>query len=196
MIAVIQYGAGNVRSVLSALRRLGHEGVLTDDPDTIRRAERVIFPGVGEASSAMAALRERGLDEVISSLERPFLGICLGMQMMCSFSEEGDTEGLGIFPERVMRFPSGRGCKIPHMGWNGIAALGGRLFAGVDEESYAYFVHSYYVPLSPFTAARCSYDGICFSAALERGNFMGTQFHPEKSGSVGEKVLASFLEAI
>ena len=196
MIAVVRYGAGNVRSVLSAMRRLGYDGVLTDDPEAIRSADKVIFPGVGEASSAMALLREKGLDEVLSSLEQPFLGICLGMQLMCSFSEEGGTEGLGIFPESVRLFPKGNGVKIPHMGWNSIENPRGALFDGISGESYFYFVHSYYVPLSPYTAAECTYDGITFSAALAKGNYLGTQFHPEKSGSAGERVLSSFLEAI
>lgn len=194
MIAVVKYGAGNIRSVLSALYRLGYEGIVTDDPDTIRCADKVIFPGVGEASQAMKALREKGLDDVLRSLTQPFLGICLGMQLMCSFSEEGDTEGLGIFPERVIRFPSSADSKVPHMGWNSISDLKGPLFGSVSEGSFMYFVHSYYVPLSQNTAATCSYGGIEFSAALAEDNFMGTQFHPEKSGSSGERILSAFLE--
>ena len=184
-----------MQSVLSALSRLGADGVLTDDPDVIRSADKVIFPGVGEAGSAMKALRSRGLDDVIRSLRQPFLGICLGMQLMCSFSEEGDTEGIGVIESPVLRFPSGRGCKIPHMGWNAISSLQGRLYKDLEEGAYMYFVHSYYVPLSEYTSAVCSYDGLEFSASLEKDNFSLTQFHPEKSGGEGEKILKAFLEA-
>ena len=194
MIAVIKYGAGNVRSVLSALRRLGTEGVLTDDPAAIRNADRVIFPGVGEASSAMRILREKGLVSVIRSLRQPFLGICLGMQLMCGYSEEGDTECIGVLPSRVLRFPEGRGFKIPHMGWNTIGETRGTLYDGMDGH-YMYFVHSYYVPISEYTSAVTEYDGVRFSASLEKDNFFLTQFHPEKSGDEGEKVLRAFLEA-
>lgn len=195
MIAVIRYGAGNVRSVVSALRRLGADGVLTDDPGVVLGADKVIFPGVGEASSAMAALREKGLIEVIRSIERPFLGICLGMQLMCESSEEGDTECIGSIPVPVLRFPSGRGFKIPHMGWNQIGQTKGTLYGGGMDGSYMYFVHSYYVPLCSYTSAVAEYDGIEFSASLEKDNLMLTQFHPEKSGDEGEKVLRAFLEA-
>ena len=195
MIAVIRYGAGNVRSVLSALARLGTEGVLTADADVIRAADRVIFPGVGEASSAMTSLASSGLIDTIRSLRQPFLGICLGMQLMCGHSEEGDTDCLGVIPSPVLRFPEGVGYKIPHMGWNTISALKGPLFSGVEEAEYMYFVHSYYVPLSEYTSAVCSYDGIEFSAALEKDNFFLTQFHPEKSGDAGERILKAFLEA-
>ncbi len=195
MIAVVRYGAGNIRSVLSALSRLGARGELTDDPDVIRKADRVIFPGVGEFSSAMADLKAKGLIDVLSSLERPFLGICLGMQLMCQSSEEGNTEGLGIFPLPVLRFPSGKD-KIPHMGWNSIEDSGTKLFADVRKEGYFYFVHSYYVPYSQeYTAASCQYAGVRFSASLVKDNYMGTQFHPEKSGRDGESLIRSFLEA-
>ena len=194
MIAVIKYNAGNILSVMCALERLGAEAVLTDDPDTIRRAGRVIFPGVGEASTAMRYLDERGLSDVIRGLDQPFLGICLGMQLMCSFSEEGNTECLGIFPEHVRLFPKGQGYKIPHVGWNTVSPLSGPLFSGVLDESYFYFVHSYFVPLSSDASSVTSYDGLDFSASLSRGNFHGVQFHPEKSGEAGEMILRNFLE--
>ena len=192
--AVIQYGAGNTRSVLSALSRLGYEGVLTDDPDVIRKSDKVIFPGVGEASSAMRLLKEKGLDEVIMSLTQPFLGICLGMQLMCSHSEENNTECLGLFQSPVLHFPQSEGFKIPHMGWNNIHSLHGPLFSSCRENSWCYFVHSYYVPVSESTTAVTDYDGIALSAALQKDNFYGTQFHPEKSGETGERILRSFME--
>lgn len=194
MTAVIRYNAGNVLSVMNALSRIGSDAVLTDDPDTIINSDRVIFPGVGEASSAMRYLREKGLDEVIKGLTQPFLGICLGMQLMCSSSEEGDVECLGIFPERVSLFPRGRGFKIPHMGWNTLERTSGPLFRGIQDEEYAYFVHSYYVPSSSSSSALTEYDGITFSSALSRDNFHGVQFHPEKSGRTGERILRNFLE--
>lgn len=194
MIAVIKYGAGNVRSVLSALSRLGYEGTLTDDKSIIESADKVIFPGVGEASSAMTALRNKGLVDVIRRLKVPFLGICLGMQLMCSNSEEGDTDCIGVIPSSVLRFPEGRGFKVPHMGWNTIESSKGLLYKNVPDESYMYFVHSYYVPISEYTSAITEYDGIRFSASLEKDNFMLTQFHPEKSGDRGELVLKAFLE--
>ena len=196
MIAVIRYSAGNVLSVMNALSRLGKDAVLTDDPAMINSADHVIFPGVGEASSAMRYLREHGLDEVIRNLTRPFLGICLGMQLMCSASDEGDTGCLGIFPERVTLFPGGRGYKIPHMGWNNLENLSGPLFSHVSPGEYVYFVHSYYVPVSRYSSAIAEYDGLSFSASLSKDNFHGVQFHPEKSGDVGERILRSFLEEI
>lgn len=196
MIAVIRYNAGNVLSVMNALSRLGADAVLTDDRSIIEAADKVIFPGVGEASSAMAHLKKTGMADVIKNLKQPFLGICLGMQLMCSYSEEGNTEGLGIFPESVREFPRSRGYKIPHVGWNTISDLKGPLYKTTAENSYVYFVHSYYVPLSENTTARCSYDDMDFSASLSYGNFHGMQFHPEKSGSEGEKMLRSFLEDV
>ena len=196
MIAVIRYSAGNVLSVMNALSRIGKEAVLTDDPGIISEADHVIFPGVGEASSAMGYLREHGLDEVIRNLKQPFLGICLGMQLMCSSSDEGGADCLGIFPEHVTLFPSGRGYKIPHMGWNTIGSLSGPLFSNVRSDEYVYFVHSYYVPLSEYASAVTEYDGISFSSALSKDNFHGVQFHPEKSGETGERILRSFLEAV
>lgn len=196
MIAVIRYNAGNVLSVMNALGRIGAEAVLTDDPAVIASADHVIFPGVGEASSAMGYLAASGLDEVIRNLKQPFLGICLGMQLMCGSSDEGSTECLGIFGERVTLFPGGRGFKIPHVGWNTISGLSGPLYRGLPEDSYVYFVHSYYVPLSADASASADYDSIRFSASLSSGNFHGVQFHPEKSGEVGERILRNFLEAI
>lgn len=199
MIAVLKYNAGNVFSVLNALRRIGVEPVLTDDAQTLRNADRVLFPGQGEASNAMRYLREHNLDEVLLSLRKPVLGICIGQQLMCSHSEEGDTDCLGIFPMEVKRFqPKTLADKVPQMGWNSIsfAGLNGSigLFAGVEEGSFIYNVHSYYVPLSDeYTIAKCDYI-LPYSAALNRDNFFATQFHPEKSGSVGEKILRNFLE--
>lgn len=196
MIAVIKYNAGNILSVMNALWRLGKDAVLTDDPDTIRKADRVIFPGVGEASSAMRYIREHALDEVIVSLQRPFLGICLGLQLMCSYSEEGDTECLGIFSDKVSLFPSDRGYKIPHVGWNTISNLRGSLFCNELEDEYMYFVHSYYVPMSKYCSSVTEYDGLSFSSSLEKDNFMGVQFHPEKSGKMGNLILKRFLEEL
>ena len=194
MIAVIRYNAGNVQSVMNTLSRFGAEAVLTDDPDVIRDADKVIFPGVGEAGSAMRYLNEHGLSALIRSLKQPFLGICLGMQLMCSFSEEGNTECLGIFPETIHQFPKGQGFKVPHMGWNTISNLSSPLFTGLENESYVYFVHSFYVPLSSYTTAETEYGGIKFTSALSRGNFHGVQFHPEKSGDCGMEIIRAFLE--
>ena len=189
---IIDYGAGNVFSVATALERLGVRSALTSDPDVIRRAERVIFPGVGQAGQAMERLVRTGLDEVIPRLTVPVLGICLGMQLMCARSEEGQTEGLGIFPLDVKKF--GGGVKVPHMGWNNLSELKGPLFKGLGEEApRMYFVHSYYVPVSGFSAAVCDY-GFAFSAALEKDNFFGCQFHPEKSSAMGQAVLKNFLK--
>ena len=192
-IAIIKYNAGNIRSVDCALRRLGVEPVITADEEALRRADRVIFPGVGEAATTMEHLRASGLDRVIQSLQQPVLGICLGMQLMCRHSEEGDAEGLGIFDAEVRRFASAHPeDKVPHMGWNTISRTCGPLFDGFDAEEYVYFVHSYYVPLHPCTAAVTDYI-LPFSAALHKDNFHATQFHPEKSGSVGERILRNFL---
>lgn len=189
---IIDYGAGNVFSVATALERLGVRSALTSDPDVIRRAERVIFPGVGQAGQAMERLVRTGLDEVIPRLTVPVLGICLGMQLMCARSEEGQTEGLGIFPLDVKKI--GGGVKVPHMGWNNLTELKGPLFKGLGEEApRMYFVHSYYVPVSGFSAAVCDY-GFAFSAALEKDNFFGCQFHPEKSSAMGQAVLKNFLK--
>lgn len=192
--AVIRYNAGNIRSVLLALERIGAPAVVTDDPDRIRAADRVVFPGVGEASSAMRYLCDRGLDQVIRSLRQPFLGICLGMQLMCRHSEENDTPCLGIFDEDVRRFdPDGRPFKVPQMGWNAVSSLRGPLFHGIPEGTHVYFVHSYHATTGPDTLALADHI-LPFSAALGRDNFFGVQFHPEKSAAPGERILRNFLE--
>lgn len=191
-IAIVKYNAGNVESVKNALHRLQVEPILTDDAETLRRADKVIFPGVGEASSAMNYLREKNLDAVIKSLTQPVLGICLGMQLLCEFSDENDTECLGILPYRVRRFVS-ETLKIPQMGWNNIFDLKTDLFRGIEENSYVYFVHSFYVEAGAETIAACDY-GVKFSAAVNHENFYAAQFHIEKSGAVGERILENFLK--
>ena len=195
-IVIIKYNAGNIRSVLFALERLGFTGTVTDDPLDIRQATHVIFPGVGAANSAMPYLIERGLDDVIRSLKQPFLGICLGMQLMCSHSEENDTECLGLFDIAVKKFPpvdqDGNALKIPHMGWNRLEALRSPLFRGLGQDSFCYFVHSYYAERSEYTIAETQY-GLPFSSALQQENFYGVQFHPEKSADIGERILKNFL---
>lgn len=193
-IVVIKYNAGNIFSVSSALKRLNIEPVVTDDKLLIQQADKVIFPGVGEASTTMKYLRESGLDQTIVALKQPVLGICLGMQLMCRHSEEGYTDCLNIFDVDVIRFlPRNHQDKIPHMGWNTITDLKKPLFDVTLENEYVYFVHSFYVPLSEHTAATTDYIQP-FSAALHKENFSATQFHPEKSGSIGERILANFLE--
>jgi glutamine amidotransferase len=193
MIAIVDYKMGNLRSVENALRRLGAEFVVTADADEIKRADRVLLPGVGNAAEAMENLRKAGLVEVIRSLRRPVLGICVGMQVMCRHSEEGDVECLNIFDARVKRFVPAPDVKVPHMGWNRIGNLESKLFKGLDGGSYVYFVHSYYPELCPDTIAT-SHHGVMFSAALKYENFYGTQFHPEKSGDVGERIIENFLK--
>ena len=193
MIAIIDYKMGNLRSVENALKRLGAEFCVTADPDIIRAADRVLLPGVGNAAEAMHNLREAGLVEVIRSLRRPVLGICVGMQVMCRHSEEGDVECLNIFDSHVKRFTPAPDLKVPHMGWNQIGNLESKLFKGLDGGSYVYFVHSYYPELCPDTIAT-SRHGVMFSAALKYENFYGTQFHPEKSGDVGERIIENFLK--
>jgi glutamine amidotransferase len=190
-IAIVKYNAGNVESVKNALNRLGIEPILTDDADVLKSADRVIFPGVGEASSAMKFLRERNLDAVIKSLTQPVLGICLGMQLLCESSDENETKCLGILPYRVRKFASEK-LKVPQMGWNNVFDLRSDLFAGVDENSYVYFVHSYYVESGKETIAACDY-GIKFSAAVRHENFYAVQFHAEKSGAAGARILENFL---
>jgi len=196
-IVIIKYNAGNIESVNNALNRLGVNAEITADPDKIRKADKVIFPGVGEASTTMAYLRENKLDELIVSLKQPVLGICLGLQLMCSHSEENDTECLGIFDEKVKRFIPNPGeeyiTKVPHMGWNAIKDLKSDLFTADLENEYVYFVHSYYAEKSEHTIATCNYI-LPFSAALHRDNFYATQFHPEKSGTIGAKILENFLK--
>jgi len=190
-VAVIKYNAGNTASVVNALARLGVESSVTDDANSIASADRVIFPGVGEASTAMRYLRERNLDSAIKSLTQPVLGICLGMQLMCGYSEENSTECFGIFPDRVRRFDVD-GLKVPHMGWNTISSLRSPLFCGIPEGAYVYFVHSYYVEPEANPIAASDY-GVEFAAGMCRSNFYAVQFHPEKSGDVGERILENFL---
>lgn len=189
-IAIIDYGAGNVQSVLFALERLGFEGNVTNDWNTIKSADKVIFPGVGEASSAMKMLQESGLDVLIPTLKQPVLGICLGMQLMCKHSEEGNTNGLGIFDVNVVKFSNE--VKVPQMGWNTIYNLKTPLFEGIKENEFMYLVHSYYAPLSENTIATTNYE-LEYSTALQRDNFYGVQFHPEKSGVFGEQIMKNFL---
>ena len=193
MIALIDYDAGNIRSVGNALARLGAEYELTADPARILAADKVILPGVGNAAEAMAHLRERGLCELIRSLRRPVLGICVGMQLMCRDSEEGPVQALGIFDSHVRRFAEAPDAKVPHMGWNALGNLDGKLFKGLEGGAYVYFVHSYYPGLCPDTIATCRHGDRLFSAALKYENFYGTQFHPEKSGPVGAAILRNFL---
>ena len=192
MIAIIDYDTGNLCSVVNALGRLGAEYTVTSDPNTIRAADRVLLPGVGEAHMAMAKLRERGLTEVIPSLTQPVLGICIGLQLMCAHSEESDTPCMGIFPNRVRKFPAGD-LKVPHMGWNTIEQLRSPLFRDLADGTYVYYVHSYAPELGADTIATTTY-GITFSGAIARDNFFGTQFHPEKSGRAGEIILQNFLK--
>ena len=189
-IAIIDYGAGNVQSVLFALERLGFVGIVTNDWITIKSADKVIFPGVGEASSAMKMLQESGLDVLIPTLKQPVLGICLGMQLMCKYSEEGNTNGLGIFDVNVVKFS--QEVKVPQMGWNTIYNLKSPLFTGIKENEFMYLVHSFYAPLSENTIATTNYE-LEYSTALQRDNFYGVQFHPEKSGIFGEQILKNFL---
>ena len=195
MIAIVDYKAGNIRSVENALQRLGIEYVLTSDPETLRQADHVVLPGVGEASSAMKSLESTGLIPVIKSLTQPVLGICIGLQLMCSSSEEGNVECMGIFTPRVHRFPEEPGVKIPHTGWDTISGLRGPLFRNIPEDSFVYYVHSYCPGIFiGQTAAVTEYAGVRFSGALQRDNFFGTQFHPEKSGAIGARILRNFIE--
>ena len=190
-IAIINYGAGNIQSILFAIERLGYTAVLTNNPDEIQQADKVIFPGVGEASFAMQKLKESGLDSLIPNLKQPVLGICLGMQLMCHHSEEGNTDGLGIFDANVIRFSNN--VKVPQMGWNQIYNLKSSLFQGINDNEYMYLVHSYYVPNCKEAIATTNYD-LEYASALQKNNFYGTQFHPEKSGDVGEQILGNFLK--
>jgi len=190
-VVMVEYNAGNIHSVRLALQRLGVEPVVSSDPAVIRSADKVIFPGVGEASSAMQFIRKNGVAGVLPALRQPTLGICLGLQLMCRDSEENSASCLGIFDVAVKKFPPRD--KVPHMGWNTLGTLRGDLFRNVPENAYVYFVHSYYAELSEFTTAQTEYI-IPFSAALQRDNFVSVQFHPEKSGTVGEQILRNFLE--
>ena len=193
MIAIVDYKMGNLRSVENALRRLGAEFIVTADAEQIRKADKVLLPGVGNAAEAMENLRAAGLVEVIRSLRRPVLGICVGMQVMCRHSEEGDVDCLGIFDARVKRFVPSADEKVPHMGWNSIGNLETKLFKDVRGGEMVYFVHSFYPELCPDTIATTRH-GVMFSAALKYENSYGTQFHPEKSGDVGERIIANFLK--
>ncbi len=191
MIAIIDYVAGNVKSVENAVRKLGYETLITSNSEEIRNAEKVIFPGVGEASTAMNFLKSLKLDELIPTLKQPFLGICLGQQLLCDFSEEGNTKCLGIFDLKVKQFPATN--IVPHMGWNNLQKMNGPLFEGISGEDNFYFVHSYYCEIGENTTSECDYI-LSFSATLQKDNFYGTQFHPEKSGDVGSLVLQNFLK--
>lgn len=190
-IVIIDYGAGNTRSVQFALERLGVEAVLTNTHTQIQAADKVIFPGVGQAQTAMLNLQSTGLDQLIPTLKQPVLGVCLGMQLLCDFSEEANTDCLGIFPLQVKRFP--KIMRVPHIGWNQIITLESSIFNKIPDKEYMYYVHSYFVELSEYTIATTNY-GLSFSAAIQKDNFYGCQFHPEKSGSMGERILANFLK--
>jgi len=194
-VVVIKYNAGNIQSVLFALERLQIHAVVSDDSQVIAAADRVIFPGVGEASSAMNYLRKTKLDSVLCSLKQPVLGICLGMQLLCSHSEENDTECLHIISQQVNQFPKTSGLKIPQIGWNTVENLKSPLFHGIAEKSYCYFVHGYYVAQGEHTIATANY-GVDYSAALQKDNFFAVQFHPEKSGEVGARILRNFIEMV
>jgi len=190
-LSIVNYGAGNIKSIQFAFQRLGYEALLSDDPDEILKSDKVIFPGVGEASSAMKKLKASGLDDLIPQLKQPVLGICLGMQLMCNHTEEGDTDGLGIFHTEVRRFSDN--LKVPQMGWNVIRNLKSPLFKNIEEGSYMYLVHSYYAEDCAESIASTDY-GLNYASALENDNFFGVQFHPEKSSTVGEKLLRNFLK--
>ncbi len=190
-IVIIDYGAGNVRSVQFALERLGYDAICSNDAEVIKSADKVIFPGVGEAKSAMKEIRRQGLEKVIPKLEQPVLGICLGMQLMCQFSKENNTECLNIFPIDVLKFD--KQLKVPQIGWNTINNFKGDLFKGIEENYYVYYVHSYYVPKNEFAVALTDY-GIQYAGAIQKDNFYACQFHPEKSSSIGEQILKNFIE--
>jgi len=190
-VAIVKYNAGNVSSVLYALKRLGVDGVITDSPTELSTANKVIFPGVGSAGAAMAYLKERDLDKLIISLKQPVLGICLGMQLLCAYSEEEDTTCLDVFKQSIKKINGSE--KVPHVGWNNITNYKTDLFKGLDENAFVYFVHSYYAELSTYTISETNYGGL-FSSALQHNNFYGVQFHPEKSGEVGNTILKNFIE--
>lgn len=193
-VAIVKYNAGNIYSVINALNRLGVEPILTDEPELLMKADKVLFPGQGEAKSAMEYLRQHSLDQVIRSLKQPVLGICVGQQLLCKHSEEGDVDCIGIFDADVKRFvPTCHEEKIPAMGWNAIHDLRSPLMAGLNENDYVYFVHSYYVPLCNETIATADFC-LPYSAAIHKDNFYACQFHPEKSGNVGERIIKNFIE--
>ena len=193
-VAIVKYNAGNIRSVENALRRLGVQPLLTNSAEALAGADCVLFPGQGEAGTTMAYLRAQGLDNVIRDLKQPVLGICIGMQLLCRHSQEDDTDCLGVFETPVLRFqPTNREDKVPQMGWNTIRDLKSPLFDRIGAEEFVYFVHSYYVPLGPYTIATTDYVQP-YSSALRKDNFFATQFHPEKSGAVGERILQGFLD--
>lgn len=194
MIAIVDYDAGNIRSVAGALERLGQQYELTADPERLLAADRVILPGVGNAAHALESLRQKGLCEVIRSLRRPVLGICVGLQILCRDSEEGPVEGLGVFDAHVRRFPDEPQIKVPHMGWNALGNLDGKLMKGLQSGTFVYFVHSYYPSLCQDTVSTCRHGSTLFSAALRYENFYGTQFHPEKSGDAGSRILQNFID--
>ena len=190
-IVIINYGAGNIQSVKFAVQRLGYKAVLSDNAEEIIKADKVIFPGVGEASSAMKKLKDAGLDSIIPKLQQPVLGICLGMQLMCKYCEEGNTQGLGIFDVDVVKFQNSE--KVPQIGWNQIENLKSEIFKGIKDKEYMYLVHSFYVPMNKNTIATTNY-GVNYASALQKENFYGVQFHPEKSSLAGEQILKNFLE--
>ncbi|HIY35646.1 MAG TPA: imidazole glycerol phosphate synthase subunit HisH [Candidatus Paraprevotella stercorigallinarum] len=193
-VAIIKYNAGNIYSVVNAVKRLGITPEVTDSAEDIMKADRVLFPGQGEAKSTMAYLRDHHLDDLIRNLKQPVLGICIGQQLMCRHSEEGNVDCLGIFDTDVKKFqPSRHEDKVPHMGWNTLENLSGPLFQDLNEKDFVYFVHSYYVPVTPYTTATTNYI-VPFSASLQKDNFFATQFHPEKSGSIGERILQNFID--
>lgn len=195
MIAIIDYEAGNIMSVKNALLKAGAECIVTSEPEIISHSGKVILPGVGEASVAMENLRKKGLDKIIPELTQPVLGICIGMQLMCISSEEGGASCLGIFDCKVRKFKAeDKEVKIPHMGWNRISTLSSPLFEGIKENEYMYYVHSYYPEICRHTIAETEYAGLQFSAALQKDNFFGTQFHPEKSGGAGARIIKNFIE--
>jgi imidazole glycerol-phosphate synthase subunit HisH len=195
-LAIIKYNAGNIQSVLYAMERLGVEAEVTDDGEKIKSADKVLFPGVGEASSAMQSLKEKNLDKVIKDLKQPVFGICVGMQLLCVHSEENDTECLGVIPVQVKKFKSpNQAIKVPQIGWNNIYDLQSNLFKGIEEKSFIYNVHSYYAEDSQYTIAKCDY-GIEYAAAVKKDNFYGVQFHTEKSAAIGDQILKNFIENI
>ncbi|TYP75054.1 imidazole glycerol phosphate synthase subunit HisH [Aquimarina intermedia] len=189
-IVIIDYGAGNIQSIKFAIQRLGYQAVLSKDPEKIKAADKVIFPGVGEAGSAMRKLKESGLDKIIPQLKQPVLGICLGMQLMCAHTEEGDTTGLGVFDINIVKFTTP--VKVPQIGWNQITDLKSSLFSSVAENEHVYLVHSYYAPVTSQTISKTNYGGE-YSTAVQKDNFYGVQFHPEKSSVLGEQILRNFL---